>query len=363
LFELLDYDNSLVSLSNSILKYFGAKTFHNTLPQIDTYFEKDYKNVVVLLLDGLGKNIIDLNTDKNSLFQKNMVSTFKSVMPPTTVCATTSFLSGLYPKEHSWLGWDCYFKDINKTVTVFLNENKKNGEKFNYNVAKKYLRYKTILDIINQETPYKAYYSSAHEYPNPKDVDEVLERIKELSKTRDKKFIYAYIDEPDSTMHKYGIDSKETKDIISILEKKIDKLLHALKDTLFIIIADHGQVNAKKYCLEDYSICDMLKRELSIDSRCTSYFIKDEFKDKFKEEFIKIFKDEFYILDHDEAINSNLFGNSYKNPLFESMIGDYLVIAKTNSTIMETQNKMQMVGVHSGYTLEEITIPLIVIEK
>ena len=117
-----DYANSTVSLANSILKYFGAPVHHETLGLLDRKFaEREYENVVVILLDGMGKCIVDGNLEPDGFFASHLAGTYSAVFPPTTVAATTSICSGLYPVEHCWLGWDCYYPKIDKTVTVFLN--------------------------------------------------------------------------------------------------------------------------------------------------------------------------------------------------------------------------------------------------
>ena len=43
-------ENSLVNLSNSILKHFGAETFHDSIPVIDEQL-KGYNKVVAVLFD------------------------------------------------------------------------------------------------------------------------------------------------------------------------------------------------------------------------------------------------------------------------------------------------------------------------
>ena len=48
-----DYNNCLVNLSNSMLKHFGAETSAPTLKMADKFLEKEYKNVVVILLDAM----------------------------------------------------------------------------------------------------------------------------------------------------------------------------------------------------------------------------------------------------------------------------------------------------------------------
>ena len=40
-----DYSRSLLSLASSVLEHFGAGAAHATLPEMDSYLEKNYKNV------------------------------------------------------------------------------------------------------------------------------------------------------------------------------------------------------------------------------------------------------------------------------------------------------------------------------
>ena len=122
-----DYNNCITNIPNSILKYFGYEEGRKTSSLLDSYLKKEYDNVVVLLLDGMGKCIIDGNLDKEGFFQSHLEAVYSSTFPPTTVAATTSMLSGMNPCEHGWLGWDCYFPQINKNVTVFLNKEMETG--------------------------------------------------------------------------------------------------------------------------------------------------------------------------------------------------------------------------------------------
>lgn len=51
---LQDYENCIANLPNSILEHYGVAPVGKTLPLADQLLKEDYKNVVVLLLDGLG---------------------------------------------------------------------------------------------------------------------------------------------------------------------------------------------------------------------------------------------------------------------------------------------------------------------
>ena len=59
-----DYDKSIVSVSNSVLKYFKVKCNHNSLKYLDDYLLLSKpKNVVLVLFDGLGYNILKRNKE------------------------------------------------------------------------------------------------------------------------------------------------------------------------------------------------------------------------------------------------------------------------------------------------------------
>ena len=126
--ELLpDYNNCLVNLANSVLKKFGAETTAATLPLADKVLAGNYKNVVVLLLDALGISILEKHLKPEGFFRSHLAGAFNSVYPPTTVAATTSIMSGLYPNEHGWLGWDVYYPQLDKTLlfSEIQNRNQK----------------------------------------------------------------------------------------------------------------------------------------------------------------------------------------------------------------------------------------------
>ena len=54
-----DYNNSILNLITSILKYYNVESKYNSLPEIDEILKKDYNNVVLLILDGMGENILN----------------------------------------------------------------------------------------------------------------------------------------------------------------------------------------------------------------------------------------------------------------------------------------------------------------
>ena len=387
---LPDYHNCLVNLSNSILKKFGARTTAGTLPLADKYLEGEYRNVVLLVLDALGTSIVERHLEKNGFFRSHMAGALDSVYPPTTVAATTSILSGLYPNEHGWLGWDVYYPQINKNVTVFTNteqlkekenavpsatdpDGKKRWEEDSleeaspaaeYNVGFRYTPYKNIIEII-KESGGRGYTVMPFMPPYPQSADEVLNHVEKLCFEPGRKFIYAYWNEPDSTMHETGTGSPETHRIVTELEKIAEKTVSGLSDTLFLITADHGHIDSNNFCLLDYpEIMRCLVRQPSFDPRTLNLFVKDEYKETFPKIFNKYFGDSFVLMTKDEALSGKLFGTGNDRDGLKDMIGDYIALAVSDKSIFNTHFEAQeMPGCHAGLTEAEIKIPFIVIGK
>lgn len=88
-----DYDNCIVNLSNSILKAFGAETSAPTLKLADKLLEKEYKNVIVLLMDAMGISILEKHLEPDGFLRSHLAGAYSSVFPPTTVAASKSLLA------------------------------------------------------------------------------------------------------------------------------------------------------------------------------------------------------------------------------------------------------------------------------
>lgn len=356
-----DYDNCIANLPNSILKYWGLPTVGKTLPLADRYLTKEYKNVVVLLLDGMGKVILENFLAENGPFRSHLAGIYKSVFLSTTVAATTSAMSGLQPCEHSWLGWDCYYPQIDKNVTVFLNTVQGTEEPAaDYKVAWTVTPYESVVKQINKAGG-KAYEATPFSEPYPKSMEAICARIKTLCKEPDRKYIYAYWNQPDGLLHRNGCNAQVVKEELETLEWMVKQLVDECEDTLFLITADHGHMDTEYVVLQDYpAICDCLVRLPSLEPRVLNFFVKEEKKDIFEAEFKKEFGEQFLLLSMEDAIEKNLFGTGAHHENFRGMLGDYLAIATGNLSIFYTDERW--VSMHGSLTEDEMLIPLIVFE-
>lgn len=364
-----NYNECLTNIACSIRKYFDLEYHHKTLTYLDEILEnKQPKNVIVVLFDGMGSRILDRTLDKNSLFIKNKYKEITTVFPATTTAATTSIRTGLNPIEHGYLGWNMYIKPIDKTITLFLNSEKGKEEPCTefLNIKEK-LEPKTISDEINEKGIYKALElfpfktGNAITYNN---LDDALSIAKAEIKTDNKKYIYIYDPEPDHTMHELGPDSIEAKKLIEERNNKIEKFTSEIEDTLVIVIADHGHIKCENIFLKEYpEITNMFERTTSLEQRAVSFKIKEEYKKEFETKFKETFGKWFTLYNKDEIIKSNLFGTGKENELFNDAIGDYIAIAENSNKCLVTEGDDVLYSQHAGYTDDEVYIPLIIIDK
>lgn len=359
-----DYEDSILNLSCSILKHYGITPQHPTLPDADALLSRNYRHVVVILLDGLGMNILEKHLSKNDFLRRSLLKDYSSVFPPTTTASTTSFLSGLSPIEHGWLGWDVYFEQEQKTVCCFNNTIQDTEEQAaEYNVARKYLSYKNIIDQINESGKAEAnivFPFGPQGFPKFSDW---IAQIKKTVKKPNRTFTYAYWEAPDNQLHKDGTNAKSIKEIVEDLNASLLDLCESSPETAFFITADHGHIDIEDVHLqEDYpEIAKMLVRAPSIEPRAISFYIKDEYKKDFPDLFNKHFGQDYVLFSKDEAMEAQLFGPGFEHENLTG-IGDYIAASVDARTIFWNKKHKPFHSHHAGLSREEMRIPLIFFE-
>ena len=371
-----NYDKSILSTITSILNYYGVDNSHVSLNSVNKIIQKKYKNVVLLILDGMGEHILNVH-DKKGFFKCHEIDCVTSVYPSTTTAAMTTYYSGKCPLETGWIAWSQYFKEYGRVINMLPGTEAYTGEKLKVNgndVFRNIVNYKTVYEMI-EEKRYKAYeVAPSHVERRWKrtfigdNLEETCAAIKDLCEIKEEKFILAYLDNPDQLIHKYGTDSLEVKEFILDAEEKIKDLSDKVKDTLLIISADHGHKDIEKvYSILDYpELRDCLIMPEFFESRFVGFWVKEnrcyDFEKIFKKEF-----DDFILLKAEEVLEYGLLGCGNKHKKVEDFLGNYIALS-TGSSIFRIQNdyfegKKVKKSTHCGLTKEEMEVPVIVLEN
>jgi hypothetical protein len=360
-----NYENSILSLINSIEKYFGVVNDHSTLEIVDTILEKKYRNVVVMVFDAMGSRNLQDILSEDSFLRKHMLKEICSVFPPTTTAATTTLESGLAPSEHSWLGWSLHFPEVNDNVNIFINTNDIGKTVADYHVANKYIPYKNVVNKINEASNARAESISQFGTYHVETFEEIIESIETLCHEDGRHYLYTYWNEPDTSMHLYGVTSAEAVSWVERINVEIERLSSKLQETVLFIIADHGHINGKNKFIGDYpDILDTLKWLPSIEPRAIAFYVKEGREVEFQHTFLKHFKEDFMLLSKQDVITKKLFGPGKEHPRFKEFLGDYLAVAISDVSIFNSTEEVEkFIGAHAGLTEAEMMIPLIVVER
>lgn len=150
----VDFDNSILALSNSLLRHYGVETEYKSLPILDKELAVGYQNVVLLILDCFGKNILEYHLNPHDFLYMHRVADISTVFPPTTAAATITFHSGLPPIASGWIGWMNYFPQYGRIIENFRNVDFYTGEELTTpHPAETILKYKTIYKKITEQNP------------------------------------------------------------------------------------------------------------------------------------------------------------------------------------------------------------------
>lgn len=374
--ELPDYDNCCVNLTCSVQKHFGIPPRHSTLSIVDDELKKDYKNVVILLLDGLGQTVLQEILPKNSFLRQHFAQELSAVFPSSTVPATVSIKTGLTPVEHAWWGHFLYFKNLGQTINVYTNTDmfsRKQASKDD--VAHYNIPYLSFLDQANELNPdlhvYTVCPANARDNFSTSqvtcnDMTDMSEYITTLCNLDGKRLIYGYLEALDSTMHKFGCHSPEANKLLNDLNYQVEDLCQKCPNTLFLITADHGQIiNGEIRDITHYP--DFLDTLYMMPTGCTramSFVVKPDKHKVFQKLFAKYFGDKFALYSKKHVIKSNLLGNGICHDELDNLLGDYLACATDDcsfvfSTIYGSA-RPEPKGVHGGLTQSEMRVPLII---
>ena len=375
-----DYNHSILNTITSVLKYYNVETNHNSLDILDNKLNsKKYQNIVFIILDGLGEHILK-NISPNGFFVQNELDCITSVFPSTTTAALTTYYSGKPPYETGWIAWSQYFKEYGRSIDMLSHKESYTGESIKdpvLDVFKTIVNYEPVFERIEKASPNVKAYEIMPSYAERKSkrtltadtVDELIDNIELLCENPNDKFIMAYCDNPDSILHKFGTDSLEAKDFVLNIETLLQQMCDNLSDdTLVIISADHGHLNIENpHSILDFpELLECLYMPVSLESRCVTFWVKDEMKQIFEERFNNLLKDEFMLLTKDEFINQkHLIGYGKMHPKVNEFLGDYVAISISNSILnianYLTEGKKIKKSSHCGLTKEEMEVPLIVI--
>jgi predicted AlkP superfamily pyrophosphatase or phosphodiesterase len=384
----------------TILKLFDIPTQRPILPE-ELYKDKaeNFNKIVFLLIDAFGyKQWLRYYKDYeffDTFTKEGIVSPLTSVFPSTTAAALTTINTGLTPQEHALFEWILYFREIDMAIITlqFTPLNGKNkdlllemgidpkilykGNTIYQTLKKAGIKSFAFNNAIYANNAYsKLIQKGSVILPFINLSDLVVRLRKSLETEKGKAYFFVYISDADAIQHKYGVYSEEhttqLSEISYLLKKEfLEKLQkNVAEETLFIITADHGQINASpketiylnKYrrLIKTFQKGKKAPIPPTGGPRDVFLHIKEDKLEKVEAFLSTKLKGKAKIIKTEEAIKVGLFGINKPKKEFYERAGNLMILPYKNYTMWYEHikgKKLENLGHHGGLTEEEMLVP------
>lgn len=373
-------DGSLVNLMASIVEAGGGTARHPSLAALPPAELSAARNVVLLIIDGLGDNYLRRRGAGGAL-SKGRRCAITSVFPSTTASAITTSYTGCTPREHGLTGWFCYFGEAgcvgaplpftSRGDQLPLTRRGVTPEQIflarplfeSLAVQSFVVTSRDIVDSSYNERYCKGAERSAYE--RSEELAAEIERIVKSGVQR--KFIYAYWPEYDRTSHRYGSQSPEAFSQLGKIDEAFGSLCSRLSgtDSIVLATADHGFIDvAPEESLElPAALASLLRFPLCGERRVAYCHVHLE------KEFLERAQDwlgeRADVRPSRELAEEGWFGGGTPHPHFAERIGDVTLAMRDHYAVKDWvagEARHLHIGNHGGTSEDEMMIPLIVVK-
>jgi hypothetical protein len=369
---------SLVNLMASIVAGCGAVPRHAQLAKLPASEIAAARNVVLLVIDGLGDRYLARRGAGSELARRRRGS-MTSVFPSTTASAITTTYTGCTPCEHGLTGWFAYFGEAccvgaplpftsrgdqrplsergEGASAIFRSVGLFSSLRVSSHVV-------TSRDIVDSR--YNLHHCAGaqrHPYDKARELAGEIERIAKSGPQR--KFIYAYWPEYDRTSHRYGSESAEALARLREIDEAFGELLSRLAGTESVVIAtaDHGFVDVDPgESLElPSSLASLLRYPLCGERRVAYCHVHS--RKVFMEQARDWLGERAEVRASADLLAEGWFGGGAPHPRFDERIGDVALVMNGRYTVKDWvpgDPRHLHIGNHGGTSEDEMLIPLIV---
>ncbi|MEX2143686.1 MAG: alkaline phosphatase family protein [Anaerolineales bacterium] len=389
---------SILNLPASVCAWLGVPTFGAPAlrAEILSKHKGPYQRVVLLLVDALAFHLLQAWMKEpefavwGQLAETGLLAPLTSVSPSTTAAALTSLWTGSAPAEHGIVGYEVWLKEYGMVANMIghapFSFQRQAGSLAQAGfVPEEFLGLPTLGAhlALHGVQPYALqHYSilgsglSTMFFPGVQRVgyfspNDLWINLRHLmhARPKEKSFYWAYWADVDTLSHKYGPGDERVRADFAAFSQAfkaqfLDRLEPELrKDTLFLLVADHGVVHTEKdphYDLRNHpNLTRRLHMQPTGENRLVYLYIRPGQTEAVREYIETTWPNQFAILESSFAQEVGLFGAGPFSPRLSERIGDLVVAARGTAYWWWAAKENPLIGRHGGLTTAEMVVPLL----
>jgi hypothetical protein len=369
----------LANLIASIAEACGGTPRHAPLAALPARELREARNIVLLLIDGLGDHYLRREGAGGALLARRR-GALTSVFPSTTASAITTTYTGWTPLEHGLTGWWTLFGEAGCVGAPLPFQRR--GEKAPLGAPpSRVYRAPSLFDglarrsiVVSHRSIVDSTYNLHHCGRAERRAYDRLEGLVEetvaaVTSGPEPKYVYAYWPEFDALSHRFGNGSPQTGAHFKAVDAAFGELMRRLagSDTRVVATADHGfvdSVGADALELADApGLAGLLRYPLCGESRVAFCHVQAGREREFMQRAADWLGGRARVCPSAQLAEEGWFGPGEPHPRLAERIGDVALVMNGRTTVKDWtpgEPRHRHVGHHGGTSADELLIPLIV---
>ena len=378
-----DYSGAgLVNLIASLSQARGGPARHPPLEQLPPAELSAARNLVLLIVDGLGDLYLSRRGAGGEL-ERRRRGAMTSVFPSTTASAITTSYTGCAPLEHGLTGWFAYFGAAGCVAAPLPFRSRGDyqplerrgvGPEAVYASASLFdsLPARSVVvsprEIIDSE--YNQHHCGRAERRAYDDLDGLVRETEAAVKSgSERKFVYAYWPMYDTVSHVHGAESEQAAQQFAAIDAAFGTLLARLAGTETVVVAtaDHGFIDCPPGSALQLEhgpgLSALLRYPLCGERRIAYCHVQEGRVKEFMARAAEWLDGRAEVRESRALLDEGWFGTGAAHPRIGERIGDVSLVMNDRFTIKDWtpgEPRHLHIGNHGGASAEEMMIPLVV---
>lgn len=330
------------------------------------------RRVIVLLVDGLGADLVRAHADLAPTLAglATPAGDLTAPFPSTTPVSLTTLGTGLPPGSHGVLGFVTAVPGQDRTLTHVNWSDDPDPDTWQprHTVFEQLAADDVAVTAVGphlyaRSGLTRAAYRGAH-YSGAVGPGDLTALLLGALTRGPRALAYGYVAELDLTGHVRGVDSANWRAQLALVDRIVEQLLAGLPDDAALLVtADHGMLDVPAATRIDIDAEPDLAegiRLLAGEPRARYVHAADGAQADLLARWRTVLGERAWVVGRDEAIEAGLFGAV--DPAHQARIGDVVALARGTWAITATRQEpvpSRLAAYHGSLTATELAIPLL----